>query len=107
VGSGLAVLSGIIALLFIPRLDQECIQEEDIKFRHYLEEHGFDVSKMGLPITKTVDGVEHVVVVGGSSTSAMSEGTATGVEGHASEVPVANAANKGKGWFKRFIGVAP
>ena len=100
-------MSGIIALLFIPRLDQDCIQDEDIKFRHYLEEHGFDVSKMGLPITKTVDGVEHVEVVGGSNASAMSGGTATGVEAHASEVPVAKVANKGKGWFKRFTGVAP
>jgi len=93
------VLSGIIALLFIPRLDQECIQEEDIKFRHYLEEHGFDVSTMGLPITKSVGGVEHVEVSGG----AMSEGTPIAAEGHASEVPVAKAA----GWFKRLTGVAP
>ena len=100
-------MSGIIALLFIPRLDQDCIQEEDIKFRHYLEEHGYDVSKMGLPITKTVDGVEHVEVVGGSGASAMSEGTAIGAEGHTTEVPVAKVAKKGKGWFKRFTGVAP
>lgn len=100
-------MSGIICLLFVPRLDQDCIQEEDIKFRHYLEEHGYDVSKMGLPITKTADGVEHVEVIGKSGASAMSGGTETGAEGHASEIPVAKVAKKGTGWFKRFTGVAP
>jgi len=98
-------LSGIICLLFVPRLDQDCIQEEDIKFRHYLEEHGYDVSKMGLPVTKTVDGVEHVEIIGSSDASAISR--ATEGEGHTSEVPVVKAASKGAGWFKRLTGVAP
>jgi len=35
-------------------LDQDCIQEEDMKFRKYLEEQGFDVSQMGLPEEKAV-----------------------------------------------------
>jgi len=48
VGSGLAALSGIICLLFVPRMDQDCIQEEDSKFRVYLEANGYDTSKMGL-----------------------------------------------------------
>ena len=48
-GSGLAAFSGILCLLFVPQLGQDCIQEEDVKFRAYLEEQGYDTSKMGLP----------------------------------------------------------
>jgi hypothetical protein len=54
------MLSGIITLLFIPQLDQDCIQDEDIKFRDYLEQHGFDTGKMGLPITNNEDDVEQI-----------------------------------------------
>jgi hypothetical protein len=102
VGSGLAALSGIICLLFIPRLDQDCIQDEDIKFRHYLEEKGFDTSKMGLPITKNVDGVEQVETVRRES-----EGTVVEGEGHARDVPVVKAAKKTRGIFGRLTAVAP
>ena len=85
VGSGLAALSGIITLLFIPRLDQDCIQDEDIKFRHYLEEHGFDVGKMGLPIIKTVDGAEQVETVGRKSEGTIADSSKVDAEDHARE----------------------
>jgi len=60
IGSGLAIISGILALLFVRRLDQDCIIEEDIKFREYLTSQGFDVSTLGL---KNVDTEEQVVQV--------------------------------------------
>jgi len=43
------MLSGIITLLFIPQFDQDCIQDEDIKFRDYLKQHEFETKKIGLP----------------------------------------------------------
>jgi hypothetical protein len=81
------MLSGIITLLSIPRLDQDCIQEEDIKFRDYLEKHGFDTGKMGLPNTKNEDGVEQFETV-----EKESAGTVT---------------TKGKRWLSKLTGVAP
>jgi hypothetical protein len=89
VGSGLAAFSGIICLLFVPKLDQDCIQEEDLKFRAYLEEHGYDTSKMGLPLDKDPEGVATV------KASDLSVGA---------EVPV---VKKGKSWFKKVTAVAP
>jgi hypothetical protein len=82
------------------------MQDEDRKFRMYLEEQGFDTSKMGIPMTKNVDGVEQVEVVRRES-----EGTVVGDkvegEGHARDVPVVTAAKKGKGLLERLTGVAP
>ncbi|BFZ59982.1 glycerophosphoinositol permease [Saitoella coloradoensis] len=48
VGSAFAVVIALITLLCLPKLSQECIEEEDIAFRAYLVDHGWDVSKMGL-----------------------------------------------------------
>jgi len=48
IGSGLAVLSAIITLLFIKPLSQDGMIEEDRKFREYLEANGYDTSQMGL-----------------------------------------------------------
>jgi hypothetical protein len=47
-GSILAMFSGIIALLFLPEVGQDTIEEEDLKFREYLAGHGYDTSKLGL-----------------------------------------------------------
>ena len=80
------MVSGIITLLFIPRLDQDCIQEEDIKFRNYLKNNGFDTGKMGLPNTKNADGVEHI-----GTAEKESEGT---------------VITKGKWWLSKMTGVA-
>ncbi|KAJ7093411.1 MFS Git1p-related glycerophosphoinositol and glycerophosphocholine permease [Mycena belliarum] len=48
VGSGLAILSALITLLFIAPLDHDGMAREDDIFREYLEQHGFDTSTLGL-----------------------------------------------------------
>ena len=47
VSSSLCILAAAIALFLLPHIGQDTIEEEDIKFRAYLEEHGFDTSTMG------------------------------------------------------------
>lgn len=47
VSSSLCLLSGALALFLLPHIGQDTITEEDIKFREYLEAHGFDTSSMG------------------------------------------------------------
>jgi len=47
VGSALAIFSGFLALFFLPEISQDTIEEEDIKFREYLERNGYDTSQMG------------------------------------------------------------
>ncbi|KAK7032810.1 MFS Git1p-related glycerophosphoinositol [Favolaschia claudopus] len=49
VGSGLAILSALITYFFIRPLDHDGMTAEDIEFRAYLEQHGFDTSAMGFP----------------------------------------------------------
>ncbi|KAF8887378.1 hypothetical protein BD779DRAFT_518007 [Infundibulicybe gibba] len=48
VGSGIAVLSAIIAFFFVKPLDKDGMVEEDKQFRAYLEANGYDTSTMGL-----------------------------------------------------------
>lgn len=64
-GSALAVVSATITLLFIPNIRADAMIDEDIAFRAYLEEHGFDTSQMGDPellpaeaVVAGTDGVE-------------------------------------------------
>ena len=47
VSSSLCFLSAMIALFLLPDIGQDTIEEEDIKFRAYLEDNGFDTSTMG------------------------------------------------------------
>ncbi|KAG2053121.1 MFS general substrate transporter [Suillus hirtellus] len=54
VASGLAILSAIIVYFLVTPLDHDGMKKEDAKFREYLEAHGFDTSRMGLPKTETV-----------------------------------------------------
>ncbi|PPQ69138.1 hypothetical protein CVT24_000004 [Panaeolus cyanescens] len=51
VGSGLAILSAIVAL-FLKPLDEKGMAQEDQNFREYLEENGYDTAAMGLGGTK-------------------------------------------------------
>ncbi|KAJ3560297.1 hypothetical protein NP233_g10928 [Leucocoprinus birnbaumii] len=53
VGSGLAILSAIIALVFLKPMSHDGMVAEDAAFRLYLEENGFDTSTMGLLDTST------------------------------------------------------
>ena len=46
IGSAFAIVGGIIAWVFIPDMERE-LESEDIKFRRYLEDNGFDTSELG------------------------------------------------------------
>ncbi|KAK8432288.1 major facilitator superfamily domain-containing protein [Phyllosticta citricarpa] len=48
VASSLAILSGVIAWFCLPTVGQDDIDEEDKRFRAYLESNGFDTGRMGL-----------------------------------------------------------
>lgn len=48
VGSGLSLLSAIIAFFFVRPLQHDGMLDEDEKFRQFLSDHGYDVSLMGL-----------------------------------------------------------
>ncbi|KAG0649240.1 Glycerophosphodiester transporter GIT2 [Hyphodiscus hymeniophilus] len=45
--SGMCFLSAIIAITCLPKIDQNFIEEEDNKFKAYLESKGYDTSTMG------------------------------------------------------------
>jgi hypothetical protein len=46
--AGMCYLSAIIALTCLPNINQNFIEEEDIKFKAYLQEKGYDISTMGI-----------------------------------------------------------
>lgn len=48
VASALAIFAGVVALFFLPDVGQDTIDEEDVRFREYLQSNGFDTSLMGL-----------------------------------------------------------
>lgn len=47
ISASLCVLSAALALFLLPHIGQDTIDEEDEKFRAYLERNGYDTSKMG------------------------------------------------------------
>jgi len=47
VSSSLCIFSAALAFFLLPHIGQDTITEEDIKFRAYLEAHGFDTTSMG------------------------------------------------------------
>lgn len=47
VGSGLAFVSALIALVLIPEAKMDGMTQEDERFREYLQANGYDVSQMG------------------------------------------------------------
>ncbi|KAK5087342.1 glycerophosphoinositol permease [Exophiala xenobiotica] len=47
VSSSLCFLSAAIALFLLPNIGQDTIEEEDIRFREYLEQNGYDTTTMG------------------------------------------------------------
>ncbi|RPD61157.1 metabolite transporter [Lentinus tigrinus ALCF2SS1-7] len=53
IGSGLAIFSAIITFFFIRPIEHDGMEDEDRKFREYLEQHGYDTSQMGLGETET------------------------------------------------------
>jgi hypothetical protein len=48
IASSLCIFSAAVALFLLPYIGQDTIEEEDAKFRVYLESHGYDVSSLGL-----------------------------------------------------------
>lgn len=48
IGSGLALLSAIVCLLFFPNIRHDAMVDEDRLFREYLVEHGIDITGMGM-----------------------------------------------------------
>ncbi|CAD0015233.1 unnamed protein product [Aureobasidium pullulans] len=57
VSSALCILSAGIAFFLLPHIGQDTIDEEDVKFRAYLAENGYDVSQMGVQR----ESAEHIV----------------------------------------------
>lgn len=48
VASSLCILSAVITLVFIPKIDQDTITEENARFRVYLESKGWDTTQLGI-----------------------------------------------------------
>lgn len=48
VASSLALFAGALAIFALPKIDQDTIETEDLRFRAYLTEKGYDTSKLGL-----------------------------------------------------------
>ncbi|KAL6856793.1 MFS general substrate transporter [Trichoderma novae-zelandiae] len=48
VASSLCLLSAAIAFFCLPNVGQDTIAEEDLKFRQYLESHGWDTNQLGM-----------------------------------------------------------
>jgi len=57
VASTLALFAAALAWFCLPTIGQDTIDEEDIKFRVYLEENGYDTSKMGLQVPGSQEGL--------------------------------------------------
>ncbi|MCJ1417369.1 hypothetical protein MMC32_003712 [Xylographa parallela] len=47
VSSALCIFSAFLAFFFLPHIGQDTITDEDVRFRAYLESHGYDTSTMG------------------------------------------------------------
>ncbi|KTW30238.1 hypothetical protein T552_04079 [Pneumocystis carinii B80] len=54
IGSSLALISGIISFFFIPKLSHDCIREENEHFKTWLQEQGYDITKMGLSLPNPI-----------------------------------------------------
>lgn len=48
ISSALCVVSALLAIFFLPHIGQDTIDSEDVRFRAYLEENGYDVGQMGV-----------------------------------------------------------
>jgi len=57
ISSALNVVSAALALFLLPHIGQDTIEEEDAKFKAYLEQNGFDISKMGITSSESMDGI--------------------------------------------------
>lgn len=65
VASSLCIFSAMLGLFFLPSLTQDAVSLEDIKFKRYLSDHGFDVSQLGDDTAETHDyekNTENIVI---------------------------------------------
>lgn len=58
VSGSLCFLSAFLVLAFIPHIGQDTIQEEDARFRAYLEANGWDTRQLGLKKGESLDSIE-------------------------------------------------
>jgi hypothetical protein len=47
VSSALCIFSAFLAFFCLPHIGQDTITDEDVRFRAYLEDNGFDTSRLG------------------------------------------------------------
>ena len=65
VSSALCIFSAGLAFFLLPHIGQDTITSEDLKFRAYLEDHGWDTRQMGtkeyqMSSSSTVDEIGHL-----------------------------------------------
>jgi len=58
IASGMCLLSAFVTLVFIRPLSHDGMEREDIAFREYLEENGWDTSQMGLLASEEIQSIE-------------------------------------------------
>lgn len=56
--SGLCLVSAVLAYFFLPNVSQDTIALEDLRFRAYLEEHGWDTTQLGMKKNAGVEEAE-------------------------------------------------
>lgn len=59
IASSLCIFSAALALFALPHISQDSIEEEDARFRIYLESHGYDISTMGLFGRESTEQIVH------------------------------------------------
>jgi len=57
ISSVFCLVNAALALFLLPHIGQDTIEEEDARFKAYLEAEGYDVSRMGLPSGESSEGV--------------------------------------------------
>ena len=58
IGSGLAIIAAIVVFFFIPSFHEDFMIEEDLRFRGYLEDAGYDTSVMGVKALLSDDALD-------------------------------------------------
>ena len=63
VSSCLCILSAALALFCLPHIGQDTIAVEDVRFRAFLEEHGYDTRQLGLKKGESLESVAEAAEV--------------------------------------------
>jgi hypothetical protein len=78
IGSALAFIAAIVVYFGVPNFKEDFMQQEDARFRQYLEEAGYDTSLMGVAPLLSHDEKDDV----GTSTSLANGRETTAVSRH-------------------------